>query len=682
MQKRSFSKRNFGVGASGAQLAATFFLLFELFCCAVIGAQISPGPLSKAHHGLEGSGNCNQCHVNSVSGRAFHCTDCHQEIQKELNQHSGLHSTFPNTGAQNTNCVKCHSDHNGEGFQMLHWDPTPHGFDHSKTGYPLQGKHAEITNCRSCHQAKYIPQAERALLKQKDLSHTFLGLQTQCSSCHEDKHQGKFGAECTRCHNVMSWKSAKIDEHGFDHAKTRYPLSGAHQQVLCAKCHVPGADGQPKYTGLNFTTCASCHNDPHHGEFNKPCESCHTTSTWKKSSFTTTFDHSKTKFALLGKHQQVGCVSCHKSVDFKKTMTFGQCADCHQDVHEGQFKQRADGGKCESCHTVKDWKPTTFTVADHAKTKYALTGPHEKVECASCHRPAGKQTQYKIKFAQCIDCHKDPHGGQFAAAPYKNRCEQCHTGMTWKTSSFKRAQHDKLRFPLTGSHIAVACNDCHKPERGSEVALFHFKSMECDACHDDIHKGQFAERMAVKVDGHRLGCEVCHSTKEWKDLTKFNHDATKFALVGTHHAVACKDCHQPPNLERTLLHVNFAAASTKCEDCHKNPHSTQFGARANECAECHNNNKWKPSLFDHEKTIFSLKGGHQNTSCSSCHMLKKEVEGQMVLFYKPTPKECAACHSDGVPQEKSSRVAVPFHGTGQTMNSHSQPEFMAMAGAQ
>ena len=104
-------------------------------------------------------------------------------------------------------------------------------------------------------------------------------------------------------------------------------------------------------------------------------------------------------------------------------------------------------------------------------------------------------------------------------------------------------------------------------------------------------------------------------------------------------------------LDRTLLHVNFAQAPKQCNDCHQNPHSDQFGARALKCVECHNTNKWKPSLFDHETTGFSLKGGHENVACGACHVLKKDVNGEQVLFYKPTPKACEACHATGVPKQ-------------------------------
>jgi hypothetical protein len=64
--------------------------------------------------------------------------------------------------------------------------------------------------------------------------------------------------------------------------------------------------------------------------------------------------------------------------------------------------------------------------------------------------------------------------------------------------------------------------------------------------------------------------------------------------------------------------------------------------------------KWKPSLFDHDKsTDFPLRGAHQNVKCAGCHKLTKMVQGKDVLFYRPTPKECAACHGANIPVQKT-----------------------------
>jgi hypothetical protein len=79
------------------------------------------------------------------------------------------------------------------------------------------------------------------------------------------------------------------------------------------------------------------------------CEACHNVRSWADVNG---FDHSKTKFPLLGAHRAVNCAACHKvpagqkAVQFKGTSQI--CRDCHKDAHAGQF---AKAGKtpCSGC---------------------------------------------------------------------------------------------------------------------------------------------------------------------------------------------------------------------------------------------------------------------------------------------------------------------------------------------
>ncbi len=162
--------------------------------------------------------------------------------------------------------------------------------------------------------------------------------------------------------------------------------------------------------------------------------------------------------------------------------------------------------------------------------------------------------------------------------------------------------------------------------------------------------------------GAKTGCEVCHSTETWSDLRRFDHASTKFPLLGAHRAVACMDCHKPPNLETKLRNVDFRAAPMKCEACHQDIHGGQF-ARAGQptaCASCHDSGRWKPSLFDHEtRTTFPLKGAHRNVRCDGCHKSIRLVAGKQVLLYKPTPTACVDCHGPtGRPAAQSGRSAA------------------------
>jgi len=632
---------------------AAWFLLLP-----AAGAQISPGPLSRPHQTLNGSTNCSSCH--KFGGQvALKCLDCHTEIATRLSARKGLHTTYNIPPGSSQECARCHSEHNGEDFPLIKWDIKT--FNHKETGYVLEGKHAGL-ECGKCHNPSRILSQERGAIKVKDLSRTYLGVSTACATCHEDPHKGRLGSSCQQCHNFTDWKSINVSQ--FDHSKTRYPLTGLHTQVQCAKCHVNGADGKPQYTGIPFNLCSDCHKDPHHGSFGaQGCQSCHNTGGWKKISLQSVnerFDHSKTKYPLEGKHASLDCAQCHASGDFKKPLTFSKCTACHKpDPHNGQFAKRQDGGECSSCHTVQGWKPSTFTVKEHAVSAYPLQGRHASLQCAQCHIPKGKDTIFKVKFERCTDCHSDKHAGQFATAPYFNACDRCHTLESYKPSTFTLAKHKETHFALTGGHIATPCGECHKESSEFQLkpaVIYRWKNLTCISCHNDPHKSQFKERMQqVRADGSAAGCEACHTTKSWKELSGFDHSKTKFALLGAHRATPCISCHKPPNLETKLLNVDFEAAPTQCEDCHEDIHGKQFAkGDVTRCSECHNSMKWKPSLFDHEtRTKFSLRGAHQAVRCGDCHKVTKVIAAKTVLFYKPTPKDCAACHGPTNPIPKS-----------------------------
>ena len=610
-------------------------------------AQISPGPLAKAHQSLSGPTNCTKCHDLARGAAQLKCLECHTEIRERVTQRRGMHAVWVSATGTSKDCAKCHSEHNGVDFQLIHWQPNREAMDHSKTGFELTGKHARVA-CEECHKMEYIPAPARAGILVKDLNHTYLGLSRECVSCHTDEHRGQVGKDCARCHTADGWKPARL----FNHATSKYPLTGAHEKVPCAKCHPSVTDGKPfvKYTGLSFAKCTACHADPHRGSFTQSCQSCHNTANWKQIAGLQGFDHSKTKYPLLGKHKTVACEDCHQHGDFKAQMLFEKCMDCHKDYHGGQFLKRTGGAECAACHTVDGFKPSTFTVKDHQATKYPLEGRHASVACDKCHLPKGEATIFKITQTQCKDCHEDIHKGQFASLPHQNRCESCHDLRGFKPARFALARHKETMFPLTGAHIAVLCADCHKPvPTGSPTPVkYRFEDRSCGACHVDPHKGQFREQMAVKrADGTAVGCEACHTTVKWKELNRFDHSKTKFPLIGAHRGVACGDCHRPPALETTLKNVDFRAASKQCLGCHQDPHARQFAARkdAADCSGCHDSARWKPSRFDHDKaTRFSLQGAHRSVICADCHKLTRQIDGKSVLFYMPTPRECKACH--------------------------------------
>jgi hypothetical protein len=619
-------------------------------------AQISPGPLSQPHADLEGASKCSSCHAFGIGQRALKCLDCHREIARRVNAKTGYHAGAYKASSDQMDCARCHSEHNGKRFQLTKFDQKK--FDHARmAGFELVGKHTSL-KCEGCHIASKI-KVQPSEIRMKDKNRSFLGMGRECAQCHSDPHKSEFGNECTSCHTQDTWKPAPL----FDHSRSVYPLTGKHTAVSCSGCHKPVAgETMPHYRELRYTSCDNCHADPHKGSFENAsfqggCGNCHVTAGWKSLKSDAGFNHNRTKFPLSGKHSDVTCFKCHTSSDFSKPVAFAQCGDCHKDIHGGQFTARAAGSDCASCHNDQGFKPALYRLEDHQKSAFKLEGKHEKVKCESCHKSAGRETVYKLTTTTCQSCHSDVHGAEFAAEPYANKCESCHTQSGFHPSTYAMPQHQQSKFVLTGAHLAVICSDCHQPLRGavSEAARqYHFTDQSCTGCHRDPHQT-------------REQCETCHGTTKWKTLRTFNHSATKFQLEGAHQTVACIGCHRPlaPAAPRVTAPVavtrmaatnngptaNFAKTPNLCHECHEDIHGGQFmrtGEEAKECAACHTVNNWSSRSFDHAKTRFALKDAHEKVRCAQCHTKVLVLDTRETRMYRDTPLECEGCHVNGV----------------------------------
>lgn len=470
-------------------------------------------------------------------------------------------------------------------------------------GDVIQGHVKEEENCELCHK-KFDKKAQSKL----------------CMDCHKEVgkdvaakkgHHGRIDTtkECKECHaehKGRAFKAAEFDQKKFDHKLTDYELKGGHlaEKVKCASCHKAGV----KFRDAP-SVCHTCHQKDdekaHKGRLGKDCAKCHTEKDWK----TTSFDHDKTDFKLLGKHVEVKCVKCH--IDNKYKGVPKTCVGCHKKdddkAHNGKL-----GQKCETCHSEKDWKTTKF---DHDKTKFPLLGKHEEVKCDKCHI----DKKYKDTPKLCNSCHKKDddkaHKGKFG-----QKCETCHNEKDWKESIFDHGKSTK--FPLLGKHRApLKCTSCHKGD------LYKDKlEMTCISCHkkddDKTHKGNFGVK-----------CESCHVADSWKEI-KFDHDKTKFPLLGKHRApLKCVSCHKG-DLYKDKLEMT-------CVSCHKKDddktHKGKFGTK---CDVCHDENDWKKAVFDHDKkTKFPLLGKHKSPSplkCNACH------KGD--LYKDKLAMDCFSCH--------------------------------------
>jgi hypothetical protein len=496
------------------------------------------------------------------------------------------------------------------------------------------------------------------------------------------------------------------------------PLSKAHAELegmaSCAKCHGEGAQH-------DNSRCIECHKEigtrqaareGYHGRLGAQlCAECHREHrgvgaeiiSWQPSQ--KLFNHSLTTWPLVGSHKKTDCKKCHEprlvvDDDAKKLMAKREpsflglpqrCANCHFDEHRSDEHGGRPGAACDKCHAPDEFKQAKgFDHNNKTLASFALTGLHKKVKCAECHTsqtddrlgefPAPKSASYMqfndIAHASCVDCHDDPHHGNFG-----RNCTQCHSTAGWRNilqTADDFGFHDKTKFPLRGEHTSVACKTCHGPFPGQRAVFKGLKHERCADCHNDAHVGQIA------LDEGAVRCERCHVVTGFAPVTygKEQHAQTAFPLEGSHGAVSCVACHtQDDKLARRVpsavrakvermkrkvmvsearidlpikrLVDGVADSPVRCESCHDDVHNKQFDARIAKggCNSCHTTTSFADEIFKHDDSRFPLTGKHKTVQCAKCHGEEtrggtKRKPGTSFVRYRPIELACTTCHSD------------------------------------
>src|SRR5438309_547501 len=328
------------------------------------------------------------------------------------------------------------------------------------------------------------------------------------------------------------------------------------------------------------------------------------------------------------------CSLCHDRSDRGKQTQL--CLDCHKEIagdlrEHSHFHGRFPGidvSECRACHAehlgrTADIVKLSHEQFDHEHTDYPLRGAHVDVVCESCHA-AGKL--FRDAKKECIACHRkeEPHEGKLGrdcgachqaqdshAGRLGKDCGICHGSEKWKPSSFDHTRD--TTWPLTGQHEKVACHTCHTAN-----VMTQKLPTECVSCHrpNDVHAGSLGKE-----------CDQCHTTQGWRTSVSFDHDLTKFPLVGLHVTVPCEQCH---------LTRQYREVGHECIDCHKKD-DVHKGNLGKDCKRCHSENGWKLWQFDHGKeTGFALSGAHGKLACESCH---RRPPDEVKL-----KQDCLTCH--------------------------------------
>jgi len=277
-------------------------------------------------------------------------------------------------------------------------------------------------------------------------------------------------------------------------------------------------------------------------------------------------------------------------------------------------------GECGDCHGANAWKPARIGPKfDHAKFGFPLEGAHAAAGCTSCHASLDFTQERQL----CASCHADVHHGEFGT-----ECARCHSARSFIDRATMTHAHQTSRFPLEGAHVALECEDCHRPVGGGQ-ARFVGQPAECIGCHQD----QF--RAASSPD-HVAGnfpqdCMICHTSLAWRPA-RFDHARTGFTLTGAHRTLDCSRCHTDGT---------YQGLSSACASCHQgdydgttSPSHASLGY-STECQTCHSTTSWAGATFDHSTTGFALTGAHGALDCTRCHTGST---------YQGLSPACASCH--------------------------------------
>jgi hypothetical protein len=385
-----------------------------------------------------------------------------------------------------------------------------------------------------------------------------------------------------------------------------------------------------------------------HGSLAAPCADCHAADTWRPAR-RGRFDHAGTGFALAGAHAQTSCRGCHIGLDFRRAPS--ECVACHTDVHRSEL-----GTDCARCHTPRSFLDRTAMARTHQLTRFPLTGTHLAVDCESCHTPTA---QGRLRFvnspSDCIQCHGEAY--RLAKAPdhvaggLPTACDQCHSTASWPGARFN---HAVTRFPLTGAHRAVRCEQCH--DGGTFVGTV----ATCVGCHQTDYDGTTAP--AHRAAAFPTDCATCHGTGAWLPAT-FDHGGTDFPLTGAHRAAPCQSCHGDGV---------YGGKVTSCAGCHQpdydgttDPVHRSAGFPTT-CADCHGTTTWDGATFDHDASYFPIYSGRHRgewSSCSDCHAAPSSFQAFTCLSchdraetdghhrdesgYRYESQACYSCHPRG-----------------------------------
>jgi hypothetical protein len=393
----------------------------------------SAGPLSTAHHGLEG--NCEACHQQAfVSVRDTACVACHKDVHDHAPADRIAHaraaptawgrflqnvaSAFnkPGPGA----CVDCHTEHEGAGPMP----PTPQAF------------------CTDCHTS----------LNQR-LADTRL------------PNVGDFGTAHPQFRPTYDGKRISLDGHPmaddglkFAHALHLNATGGVAQMARtlrakygfgdaleCKNCHKPTADGTRYQPVVMETSCGMCHSLAYDKVGDTVRTLRHGDAAAAIADLRAYYQgHSPPRPMEMGGGRRRPGLYAQNQV---YGVYFGSAGQ--QGADAAIRKLFSQSGACAECHTVippmdgKSWSVAPVT----QQPRYMLHGwfdhaAHNTEPCASCHK-AGVSSSAADLLLPGIETCRTCHGGEASKAKVPSSCAMCHSYHTVEGAPWQPRRTDQ-----------------------------------------------------------------------------------------------------------------------------------------------------------------------------------------------------------------------------------------------
>lgn len=396
----------------------------------------SPGPLSKAHHALEGK--CESCHVKAfVAVQDTACQTCHNP--KDVHEHApaariamaretpGLGGRFlasvasafgkPPAGA----CVDCHSEHEGAA--------------------PMQQTAQQF--CTDCHGSM-----------DQRLKDTKLGNAGDFSTSHPQFEPAVMVAPAGIGMKYPRFDRISLDKKPTDNSGLKFPhdmhlsksggvarmartlkaQEGYGDALACADCHRPTADGV-RFLPVDMET---------------DCQSCHSLGFESVGGTVRTLRHGQPEQVIAdlrayyrstgpARPIALGGMARRLPGDYAATKVnaaYVQAASARPGNAEAAIRAVfSKGGACYDCHVITppgaggnaSWHVTPV----NQPMRYMMNGwfdhaAHKTETCESCHAaPKSKQASDLLLpgIANCRQCH----GGEKAKVDVPSGCALCHS---------------------------------------------------------------------------------------------------------------------------------------------------------------------------------------------------------------------------------------------------------------